>query len=58
MFYAAALFAPNRALTFADNALGAANLASVVGLAPALVFAVVSIIVVVALARQAFYRPV
>lgn len=58
LFYAAALFAPNRALTFADNPLGAANLASVVGLAPALVFAVVSIVVVGVLAWQALQRPV
>jgi len=54
LFYAAALFAPNRALTFVDNALGAANVASVIGLSPALLFAVVSIIVVGMLARQAF----
>ncbi|WP_275629562.1 styrene-oxide isomerase StyC [Pseudomonas sp. 273] len=57
LFYAAALFAPNRALTFADNRLGAANLASVIGLLPALVFAVVSIVVVGVLARQALQRP-
>jgi hypothetical protein len=57
LFYAAALFAPNRALTFAGNALGAANLASVIGLVPALVFAVVSIVVVGVLAKQAFHRP-
>ncbi len=56
LFYAAALFAPNRALTFADNALGAANLASIIGLLPALVFAVVSILVVGVLARHAFVR--
>ncbi|HBO0349196.1 styrene-oxide isomerase StyC [Pseudomonas aeruginosa] len=57
LFYAAALLAPNRALTFADNRLGVANLASVIGLAPALVFAVVSIVVVGVLVRHAFYRP-
>jgi len=54
LFYAAALFAPNRALTFGDNRLGEANLASVIGLLPALVFAVVSIVVVIVLARRAF----
>jgi hypothetical protein len=57
IFYLAALLAPNRALTFGDNRLGSANLASVVGLAPALLFALVSIFVVVVLARQAFRRP-
>ncbi|MGU7774791.1 styrene-oxide isomerase StyC [Burkholderia sp. MR1-5-21] len=56
LFYAAALFAPNRALTFGNNRLGDANLASLIGLAPALVFAVVSVVVVVVLARQAFRR--
>lgn len=54
LFYAAALFAPNRAQTFADNSLGAANLASMFGLSPALLFAVVSIVVVDMLARHAF----
>lgn len=56
LFYAAALFAPNRALSFGDNRLGKANLASVIGLAPALVFAVISVVVVIVLARQAFRR--
>ncbi len=56
LFYAAALFAPNRALTFGNNRLGNANLASLIGLAPALVFAVVSVLVVVVLTRQAFRR--
>lgn len=55
-FYAAALFAPNRALTFGNNRLGDANFASLIGLAPALVFAVVSVVIVVALTRQAFRR--
>lgn len=53
IFYVAALFAPNRALTIGDNRLGHGNLASVIGLLPALVFALVSIIAVAALARQA-----
>ena len=56
LFYAAALFAPNRALTFGDNRLGNANLASLIGLAPVLVFAIVSVFVVVVLTRQAFRR--
>jgi hypothetical protein len=58
LFYAAALFTPNRALTFGSNRLGDANLASVIGLAPALVFAVISIGIVVVLAGRAFRRPV
>lgn len=57
VFYIAALFAPNRALTFGDNRLGSANFASAIGLAPALVFALVSIWVVAVMARQAFRRP-
>lgn len=54
IFYWAALFAPNRALTFADNRLGTANLASAIGLFPALLFAILSIAVVIVLAKQAF----
>lgn len=57
LFYAAALFAPNRALTFGNNRLGDANLASLIGLVPGLVFAVVSIVAVVLLAGQSFRRP-
>ncbi|WP_152601920.1 styrene-oxide isomerase StyC [Burkholderia paludis] len=58
LFYAAALFAPNRALTFGGNRFGAANGASFIGLVPALVFAVVSIVAVLVLAAQSFRRPV
>ena len=54
VFYWAALFAPNRALSFADNRHGESNLASVIGLAPSLLFAVVSIVAVFTLMRQAF----
>ena len=57
LFYAAALFAPNRALTFGDNRWGAANLASLIGLAPALVFTLISFVVTVLLAQQAFRSP-
>jgi len=53
IFYWAAIFAPNRALTFGDNAFGSANFASILGLAPSLFFAVVSIVAVAQLARQA-----
>jgi len=54
VFYWAALFAPNRALSFADNKWGPSNLASIIGLAPALLFAVISLIAVFMLAKQAF----
>lgn len=54
LFYWAALLSPNRALTLGDNRFGPSNLAAVIGLAPALLFTVVSIIAVVLLARQAF----
>lgn len=54
LFYWAALFAPNRALTFGDNRFGPSNLAAIIGLTPALVFVIVSIVAVVMLARQAF----
>lgn len=54
LFYWAALFAPNRALTFGDNKFGATNVAAVIGLMPALVFVIVSIVAVITLARRAF----
>ena len=54
LFYWAALFAPNRALSFADNKWGSSNLASIIGLVPALLFAVISLIAVFMLAKQAF----
>jgi hypothetical protein len=53
IFYLAALFAPNRALTFGDNRFGHSNWASLVGLLPALLFAIVSIVAVTMLAAQA-----
>ena len=54
LFYWAALFAPNRALSFASNKWGQSNLASIIGLAPALLFAVISLIAVFLLMKQAF----
>ena len=54
LFYWAALFAPNRALSFADNRFGESNLASIIGLLPALAFAVISLIAIFLLMRQAF----
>lgn len=54
LFYVAALVAPNRALTFGDNRLGETNLAAIIGLAPALVFAVISLIAIFILINAAF----
>lgn len=54
VFYWAALFAPNRALSIADNRYGESNLAAVIGLLPALVFVVISLIAVFTLMRRAF----
>lgn len=56
LFYWASLWAPNRALTIGDNRFGAANLASLVGLLPALVFVVLSTVAVVMIGRQAWRR--
>ena len=56
LFYWAAIFAPNRALTFAANRFGNANLASLIGLAPALLFSVLSLITVGVIAWQAFRK--
>lgn len=54
VFYWAAFFAPNRALSFADNRFGESNLASIIGLLPALAFAVISLIAIFLVMRQAF----
>lgn len=54
VFYWAALFAPNRALSFADNRFGESNFAAIIGLLPALAFAVISLIAIFILMRQAF----
>jgi hypothetical protein len=56
LFYWAAMWAPNRALTFGDNRQGASNLASVIGLAPALLLVVLSMIAVAMIARQAWRK--
>ena len=56
LFYWAAMWAPNRALTLGDNRLGAANWIGLIGLIPALVFVLVSMIAVAAIARQAWRR--
>lgn len=54
VFYWGALFAPSRALTFGDNRLGETNLAGIIGFAPALVFAFVTMIAMVILIRHGF----
>lgn len=53
-FYWGALFAPSRALTFGDNRLGETNLAGILGFAPALVFAFITMIAMVILIRHGF----
>lgn len=54
VFYWAALLSANRALTFGDNRFGEGSWVAAVGLAPALIFVVVSIIAFIIIARQAF----
>lgn len=56
IFYWAGMLAPNRAVSFGDNPLGPANLASVVGLLPAFVFAFVAIAAMVMIAVHAFAK--
>lgn len=54
IFYWASLFAPSRSLTFSDNRLGESNLAGLIGLVPALIFAFITMIAMVIIARAAF----
>lgn len=54
LFYWAALFSANRALSFGANHFGAGGLISGIGLAPALVFVFLSLGAVVAIALRAF----
>lgn len=56
LFFWLALLSPNRALTFGASRLGEGNWIGAIGLAPALVFTVVIIVVFIAIARQAFAR--
>jgi tetrahydromethanopterin S-methyltransferase subunit F len=56
VFYWAALFAPNRALTFGTNRFGESNLASIIGLVPGFVFVALSMIGVIMIARKAFNK--
>ena len=56
LFYWAAMWAPNRALTFGANRFGPPGWATLVGLLPALVFALLSIVAVGLVALQAWRR--
>jgi len=55
-FYWGALFAPSHAVTFGSNRLGHTNLAGILGFAPALVFAFITMIAMVILIRHGFSR--
>jgi len=54
IFYWGALFSANRAVTFGDNRLGEATIASVIGFLPAFVFAFITMIAMVFLMLEAF----
>jgi hypothetical protein len=54
VFYWGGMLAPNRALSFGDNRFGEASLAGVIGFAPAFVFAFITMIAMVIIARHAF----
>lgn len=54
LFYWAAMWAPNRALSFGANRLGASNVAAWIGLAPALLFVLLSLVAIAMVARQAW----
>lgn len=56
LFYWGALFAPNRAISFADNRWGESNLIAIVALAPAFIFAFVMLYVTFVIASQAFRK--
>lgn len=58
LFYWAALIAPNRALSFAANRFGESSRAGIIGLAPALLFAIISMIATGLVVRQAFRTPI
>jgi hypothetical protein len=54
LFYWAALFSANRALSFGSNRYGEGGVVSAIGLAPALLFVFLSLIAVGAIAVRAF----
>lgn len=53
-FYIGGILSPSRALTIGDNRLGESNLAGVLGLLPAFVFAFITTAAMVLVAREAF----
>ena len=57
VFYYGAILSSNRALTLGDNRFGETNIAGVIGNFPALVFAVITIIAFVIIAKHAFAKP-
>lgn len=57
LFYWGGMLSPSRALTIGDNRLGESNLAGVLGLLPAFVFAFVTLAAMAILAREAFREP-
>ena len=54
MFYWGGLLSANRALTFGANRFGETSLSGVIGITPALLFAFVTIIAMLMIARHAF----
>ena len=54
IFYWGGMFSPSRALTLGDNRLGESNLAGVIGLLPAFIFAFVLMVAVIMLALHVF----
>lgn len=56
-YYGGILAAGHRALTFGDNRLGETSMAGVIGLLPAFIFAFVTTIAVIIIAREAFKQP-
>ena len=56
LFFWAALFAPNRALTLGYNRFGETNVAALAGALPALAFVVVAFIAFVRIVRRAFSK--
>jgi len=56
VFYWGALFAPSHAVTFGDNRLGHTNLAGILGFAPALIFAFITMIAMVILIQHGFAK--
>jgi hypothetical protein len=57
LFYWAAMWAPNRALTFGANRFGPPRPATPIGLLPALVFVLLSLVAVGLIAVQAWRKP-